>query len=408
MEVLYERCAGLDVHKKLVVGCVRIAVPGGKPKLELLRVGTTTSDLLKLSEWLKGHEVTHIVMEATGVYWKPVWHILEGDFELTLANAQHVKAVPGRKSDVNDAQWLAELLAHGLVRASVVPPEPQRQLRDLTRTRKQLTREVARHAQRIQKVLEDANIKLDSVVSDILGVAARQIVQALAAGESDPGKLVALRGALKARPEELREALRGRMTEHHRFMLKLHLEQVTAIEKAIADLERRIEQQLEPFRQKLDRLREIPGVSRVLSWTLLAEIGTDMARFPTPAHVVSWVGLCPRLDESAGKSRSSRIRHGDIWLKTDLCQAALAARNAKNTFLRSRYFRIRTRRGPKKAIVALAATILRISYAVLRDGCSYQDLGPAHFDQLHAARTVGRLTKRLNALGYQVTLTHAA
>ena len=404
MEVLHERCAGLDVHKDMVQACARVGT--GKARRELQKFGTTTPELLRLSDWLRERGVTHVVMEATGVYWKPVWNVLADDFELVLANAQHVKAVPGRKSDVNDATWLAELLAHGLVRGSFVAPQPQQELRDLTRTRKQMTREISRLTQRIQKVLEDANVKLSSVVSDVLGEAPRRILEALIAGQTDPSKLAELRGKLRAEPESLRAALTGRVTEHHRFMLRLHLEQIDAIDRGIAEIERRIEQQLEPFRESIERLTTIPGVSKTIAHVVVAEIGLDMNRFATHAHLLSWAGLCPRQDESAGKVRSTRVRHGNTWLKTDLCQAALAAMRAKGTYLQAQFHRIRSRRGVKKAIVAVAASILCAVYHILLGGQPYRDLGPDHLDQRQPGRALRRLTKRAEALGY--TLVKAA
>jgi transposase len=408
MDLFHERCAGLDVHKKMIVACARIAGEGKRVRKEVSRFGTTTAELMRLSEWLTGHEITHVVMEATGVYWKPVWHVLEGSFELMLANAQHVKAVPGRKSDVNDATWLAELLAHGLIRASFVPPQPQQELRDLTRTRKQLMRGRTQQALRIQKLLEDANVKLSSVVSDVLGQASRRILHAIIDGETNADKLVELRGQLKASHEELVAALHGRITEHHRFLLRVHLEQVTGIEKAISELERRIEQQLEPFRKNVEILTTIPGVSKTIAHVLLAEVGTDMSRFQTAGHLVSWAGLCPRMDESAGKKRSTRIRHGDVWLKTDLCQAGLAASRSKKGYLREQFHRIRARRGAKRAIIAVAASILTSAFHMLRAGVAWEDLGSEHFERRDFAKTTRRLTKRLEALGFRVQLTAAA
>jgi transposase len=407
MEVLHARCVGLDVHKDVVVACARI-VDKGKVTREVQRFGTVTPELMRLCEWLSELGVTHAVMEATGVYWKPVWHLLEGTCELVLANAQHVKAVPGRKSDLNDAAWLAELLAHGLVRGSFVPPVAQQQLRDLTRTRKQMTRALSQQTQRIQKVLEDANIKLASVASRLLGQAGRNILQALMAGETDARKLAALRGRLAAPEDKLLAALQGRVTEHHRFMLRLHLEQVTAIERGIAELDARIEQQLAPFRDLVERLTAIPGVSHVIARVLLAEVGTDVTHFPSDAHLVSWTGLCPGLDESAGKIRSRRVRFGNGWLKTDLCQAALAASRSKGTYLHHQFHRIRSRRGVRRALIAVAASILTAVYHMLKNGRTYQDLGPLYLDRLHEARTLRRFTKRIEALGYIVSVQKAA
>ena len=407
MEVVYPRCAGLDVHKKLIVACARVS-ERGRIVREKERFGTTTAELMRLAEWLSAHLVTHAAMESTGVYWKPVWHVLEGDFQLILANAQHVKAVPGRKSDMNDAEWLAELLAHGLIRGSFVPPAATQELRELTRTRKQMSRTLAKQALRIQKVLEDANIKLSSVVSDILGKASRTIIEAIIAGEAAPERLAELKGQLKATSQELEMALRGRVSETHRFLLRLHLDQVDSIKRAIEAIDRRLEQQLEPFRDEIDRLTDIPGISTVIARVIIAEVGMDMTRFPTHHHLISWTGLCPRLDESAGKSRSRHIRKGNPWLKVDLTQAAMAARRAKHSYLRAQFNRLATRRGVKKAVVAVAASILTSAYFILRDGVAYRDLGPDYLDRRDPGKVARRLAKRIEALGFSVELRPAA
>lgn len=308
MEVLYPKCAGLDVHKDIVVACTRIAVDG-KATQDVRSFATTTTALFELSAWLEEHHCTHVVMEATGVYWKPVWHVLEGTFELVLANAQHVRNVPGRKSDVNDAMWLSDLLAHGLVRGSFVPPTPIQEVRDLTRTRKQLAREVVQHTNRIEKVLEDTNIKIASAISDVLGKSGRAILDALVAGETDPEKLVALcSGRLKASRKVLVEALRGRVTDHHRFLLKLHLTQVDLLRQAMRDLEARMGESLEPFRRSIENLTTMPGINEVAAHVIAGEVGLDMSRFPTSSNLISWARLCPQLDESAGKHRATRIQ----------------------------------------------------------------------------------------------------
>jgi transposase len=401
MEVLHERCAGLDVHKDVVVACVRVQ-SAGKPVRELKRFSTTTSGLLEMSEWLSSHGCTHVAMEATGVYWKPVWHVLEGHFELVLGNAAHMRNVPGRKSDTNDATWIADLLAHGLIRASFVPPTPVQELRDLTRTRKQLVREIAQHVQRIQKTLEDANVKLASVVSDVLGVSGRRILEAIVAGESDPSVLAALVHArVHASRDELMEALRGRITDHHRFLLKLHLQQIDALEAAVRDVEARVGDALEPFRSQVTLLLTIPGVRRTTAETIAAEIGFDMSRFPTAGHLVSWAGLCPRMDESAGKRGSTRIRKASPWLKPALVQAAWAAGRKKGTYTQAQFQRLRARRGAKKAAVAVAASLLTAAFHMLRDGSAYQDLGAGHFDR-DKAKAARRLIRRLRDLGAEV------
>jgi transposase len=407
MEVVYPRCAGVDVHKKVVVACVRL-IEGGRIVRQKERFGTTTAELMRLAAWMTAHKVTHAAMESTGVYWKPVWHVLEGDFQLILANAQHVKAVPGRKSDMNDAEWLAELLAHGLIRGSFVPPEEFQALRELTRTRKQLSRTLVQQALRVQKVLEDANIKLSSVVSDILGKASRAILEAIIAGETTPERLAELKGQLKATPQELEAALRGRVTENHRFLLRLHLSQVDSIQRAIDAIDGRLEQQLEPFRAHIDRLTDIPGISTVIARVIVAEVGVDMTQFATHHHLISWAGLCPRLDESAGKARSRHIRKGNPWLKVDLTQAALAARRAKKSYLRAQFNRLAARRGVKKAVVAVAASILTSAYFILRDGVAYRDLGPDYLERRDPGKLARRLAKRIEALGFSVDLRPAA
>jgi transposase len=346
-------------------------------------------------------------MESTGVYWKPVWHVLEGVFELVLANATQVRNMPGRKSDVNDATWLAELLAHGLIRPSFVPPAAVQELRDLTRTRKQLVREMARHTLRIQKTLEDANLKLTSVVSNVLGTSGRAILDAIVAGESDPEVLASrTTGRLKASKAELVTALRGMITDHHRFMIKLHLDQIDQIEQAVRDVE--VRAGAAPFRSAVELLSTIPGVSETTATVIVAEIGDDMSRFPSAGHLLSWAGLCPRLDESAGKRMSNRTRKGAPWLKTVLVQAAWPATTRKNSYFRAQFLRLKSRRGPKKAIVAVAASILTAAYHMLRTGAEYHDLGGDHFDRLIQRNTKDRLVKRLSALGYRVTLEPAA
>jgi len=391
-----------------VVACVRIAADDVVER-DVRTFDTMTSGLQALSEWLGEHGCTHVVMEATGVYWKPVWHELAGDFELILANAAHVKNVPGRKTDVNDATWLAELLAHGLVRPSFVPNEATQQMRALLRTRKQLVREQASHVQRVQKVLEDANIKLSSVVTDIMGNSGRAILDAIAAGQTDANELVKLAGPrLKTDRAKIREALRGRVTAHHRFLLKLHLEHIDNLKKAIAAIDTEVGSNLEPFRCAIELLKTIPGVSDLSAQVITSEIGTDMQRFPTAGHLVSWAGLCPRNDESAGKRRSTRIRKGAPWLKTVLVQSAWAATRRREGYLRAQYYRIKSRRGAKKAAIAVAASILTAAYYMLRDGALYNELGSAYLDRLGAERRINGLVKRLTELGCEVQITKAA
>jgi transposase len=406
MEVLYRRCAGLDVHKDTVVACVRI-LQDGKVDREVRTFKTVTRELLALSEWLAGHGCTHIVMEATGIYWRPVWHILgDGEFELLLANAAHVKNVPGRKTDVNDATWLADLLAHGLVRGSFVPDDQTQELRGLLRTRKQFVRERSSHTLRLQKTLEDANVKLDSVISDIVGLSGRRMIEALIAGETDPDALAALaHRRIKASPAELEAALRGRVTNHHRFMLRLLLQHIDTIDAAITQIDQEVDAQVEPFRAAVQLLTTIPGINELSACVILAEIGRDMSRFPTAGHLISWAGLCPKNDESAGKRRSTRMRKGAPWLKTTLVQCAWAAARKKASYLQAQFHRLRARRGAKKAIGAVAASILTAAYHMLKNGTLYQDLGPDHFDKRAQGRQVHRLINRLRNLGFAVQIT---
>jgi transposase len=408
MEVLHPRCAGLDVHKDSVVACVRIASEGSV-RQEVRTFGTTTTALESLADWLRSEGCTHAAMEATGVYWKPVWHVLDEVVELVLANAMHIKNVPGRKTDVNDATWIADLLAHGLIRGSFVPEASIQELRALTRTRKQFVREKAGHVQRLQKTLEDANLKIASVVADIMGTSGRAIVEALIVGETDPEKLADLtRGRLKASRATLVESLRGRVTANHRFLLKLHLGHIKAIEQALVTVDKEVDALLEPFLDAAKRLTTMPGISDLLAEVVISEIGIDMSRFPTPAHLISWAGLCPRNDESAGKRRSTRLRKGAPWLKTTLVQAAWSATRAKKSYLSAQFFRIKSRRGPRKAIMAVAASMLTAIYFMLRDGTEFRDLGHDYFERKDKAKAAQRLMRRLNDLGYEVTLKAAA
>jgi transposase len=407
MEVLHPCCAGLDVHKETVVACVRHA-QGAKVRRELRTFGTVTRELLALRDWLEARAVTHVALESTGVYWKPVWHVLEDLCTLVLANAQEIRNVPGRKSDMNDATWIADLLAHGLIRASFVPPTPIQELRDLTRTRKQLVRERSQHVQRLQKVLEDANVKLASVVSDIVGQSGRAVLDALVGGETDPDHLAALTHRLKASPDALRAALEGRVTSHHRFLLRLHLAQFDAAERAIGTVEARTAERLAPFRGAVERLCTIPGVSATTAAVLVAEIGVDMQHFPTAGHLVSWAGLCPQLDESAGKRRTTRLRRGNGWLKPSLVQAAWAAVKCRDSYLHAQFHRVRARRGAKKAIGAVAASMLTAAYHLLARELTWQDLGADYFARHQHDRLTRRLVHRLTQLGYHVELREAA
>lgn len=410
MDLLHPRCAGLDVHKKSVVACVRI-VEGNEVQRFVQTFGTTTAQLFALSEFLSEHGVTHVAMEATGIFWRPVWHVLSPQgFELVLGNAAHIRNVPGRKSDTNDAMWLADLQAHGLIRPSFVPPAEVEQLRMLTRTRKQLTREAAQHTLRIHKLLEDCNLKLTSVLTNVMGQTGRAILEALCQGESDPTRLSELaRGSLRRRKAELCEALHGTVGAHHRYLLKLHLSLHDSVQSAIASLDTQIEEHLRPFREAEQLLVTIPGVGPTVAQVVLAEVGWDMTRFPTVGHLISWAGLCPRQDESAGKKRNTRIKKGAPWLKTTLVQAAWAAVRTKDSYCRSLYHSVKNRRGSKnKAIIAVAASLLTSIYFMLKRGEPYQELGAQFRDRRDKTRAAARLIKRVQALGFNVQLVKEA
>lgn len=416
MDVMFECVAGLDVHKAMIVACVR-RISGGKVQRESRTFETTTSDLLRLLAWLIESRCSHVAMEATGVYWKPVWNILsDGDFELILANAAHIKNVPGRKTDVNDATWIADLVACGLIKASFVPEEAIQDLRSLLGARKQLTREQTRYIQRIQKTLEEANIKLDSVISDIVGVSGRKMIEAMIAGVRNPSKLAALADRrIKASPKQLYDALHGRLTDHHRFLLKLYLDQYDSLDATIIEIDQqvdaaiaRMDAELETgnalFRSLISLLSTMPGVSTLSATTILAEIGKDMSRFATAGHLVAWAGLCPGQNESAGKRKSSRLRKGAPWLKTMLVQCAWSAIKKKDSYYKAQFNRLKSRRGPKKAICAVAASMLTAIYHMLKDGVEHHDLGADHFDRRTADFKARRLVAQLNKLGFHVEL----
>src|SRR5437773_5267368 len=395
MDVVHPKCAGLDVHAQTVVACARLG-SGTAVTYDRRTFGTTTPELLALSDWLTAHGCTHVAMESSGVYWKPVWHVLEGHFELVLANA------------INDATWIADLLAHGLIRGSFVPPEPIQELRDLTRTRQQLVREIAQHTLRIQKTLENANINLTAVLAAVLGSSGRAILRALARGERDPERLAELASdRVKASRAELVAALHGRVPPHHRFMLTLHLTQIEALEAAVREVEARRGDALAPFRAALDRLITMPGVSETVARVIVAEIGFDMTRVPSAGHLVSWAGLCPRLHESAGKRLSNRTRSSNPWLTTTLVQAAWAAARKKDSYCRAQFLRIKSRRGPKKAVLAVAASMLTAAYYMLKHGVDYRDLGADHFDRRDTAKLAKRLIARLHDLGLTVEVRAA-
>jgi transposase len=420
MEVIHPRCAGLDVHKETVVAHVRLA-SGTKVVRKVMTFETTTSGLRSLLAWLTENGCTHVAMEATGVYWKPVWNILsDGRFDLVLANAAHIKNVPGRKTDVNDAAWIADLLAHGLIRSSFVPEQEIQELRELMRTRKQVSRQQVSHIQRLQKTLEAANIKLDSVITDIVGKTGRSIIQALIAGETNPVKLAALADPrIKASPQQLREALHGRVTHHHRFLLHLHMQHIDFadavtrdIDDKVAALINRMDQEVvagqASFQSLILLLMTIPGVDLLSARVILSEIGPDMNRFPTAGHLVSWAGLCPRNDESAGKRKSTRLRKGDRWLKTALVQCAMAAKRKKDSYFKAQFHRLASGRGPKKAVCAVAASMLTTIYHMLKNGTHFEDLGADHFDRRSKDVKANRLVAQLAKLGFDAKLTPLA
>jgi transposase len=408
METIVKRCAGLDVHLETVVACVRVA-EGGSVSADSQVFGTTFAELLRLGDWLVERGVTEAAMEATGVYWKPVWNLLEGRVKLMLVNARHVRNVPGRKTDINDAQWLAQLLQAGLLSPSFVPDRPQRELRDLTRHRTTLMQDRARVINRVQKVLEDANIKLSSVASDVMGVSGRLMIRALADGESDPKKLANLaKMQLRKKIPRLIEALRGGVNEHHRRLLRMLMDQIEFLDGQLAELTGLIEAATAADEETVERLDTIPGVDRAMAQVILAEVGRDMSRFPTAAHLCSWATLCPGNHESAGKRKKGTTRRGNRWLKGGLTQSAWAASRTKGTYLSAMIRRTAHRRGYKRAIVAAGHSILTSVYYILRDDVIYQDLGPDYLAKMEPERLTRSLVKRLEQLGHKVVLEAAA
>jgi transposase len=404
MQVVYKRCCGLDVHKETVVACVMIR-EGSQIQKEIRTFRTMTSDLLDLHDWLSAHRVTHVAMESTGVYWKPVFNLLEGSFEVLLVNAAHIKAVPGRKTDVKDSEWIADLLSHGLLKGSFIPPEPVRDLRDLTRYRKSLIDERTREINRLQKLLESANIKLSSVASDVLGVSGKAMLEALVSGSSDPQVLADLaRGKLRKKLPLLRKALHGRFRPHHQFLLGQILSHLDFLDEAIEQMSKEVENRIVPFSKPIDLLKTIPGVDQKTAELIVAEIGIDMSRFPTHRHLASWAGLCPGNNESAGKRKNGKIRKGDRWLKRGLTESSWAVGRTNNTYLSALYHRMARRRGKKKAVVAVAHTMLVIIYHMLKHELPYRELGADYFDRLNVTYIKNHFTKRLEGLGYKVTL----
>jgi len=409
MRVMHERCAGLDVHQKTVVACALMGQAGSEPKMEKRTWGTKTSQLLELNDWLRERGITHVAMESTGAYWKPVWAVLEGQFDLTLCNAAHVKQVPGRKTDQKDAEWIADLLRHGLLKKSFVPPQPQQDLRELTRYRAQVSADRSAVSNRIRKLLEGANIKLGSVASDVMGVSGQRMLEAMIQGETDPEKLADMAlGQLKQKREQLIEALRGRVRDHHRTMLRLELAQWKFLDALVAELEIAIEEALRPFAEAAKLVKTIPGFSDVSAAATVAEIGVHMDQFASAGHLASWAGLCPGNNESAGKRYSGKTRGGNIWLKRILCQVGWAASRTRNTYFAALFRRIAAKRGKKRAILAVAHAILVTIYAMLHKQQTYQDLGNDYFDKLNADGLKRYCLRKLQALGHKVILEAAA
>jgi transposase len=404
MEVVYSRCAGLDVHKETVVACV-MNREGRTSQKEIRTFQTMTNDLLVLHDWLQANGVTHVAMESTGVYWKPIYNLLEGCFEVLLVNAAHMKAVPGHKTDVKDAEWIADLLSHGLLKASFIPPQDIRDMRDLTRYRKSLTDERVREVNRLQKLLETANIKLASVATDILGVSGRAMLEALVAGNTDPEVLSDLaKGKLRKKLNLLREALNGRFRPHHQFMLGHIIAHLDYLDEAIEQLSKEVEEQINPFFQEIQLLDTIPGVDLKIAEAIVAEIGVDMSRFPSSGHLASWAGLCPGNNESAGKRKSGKTRKGDRWLKRFLIEAAFAISHMKDNYLTALYHRLARRRGIKKAIIAVSHAIIVMAYHIISQKQPYYEFGADYFDRLNETYIKHSFIKRLESLGYEVAL----
>lgn len=409
VECLVERCAGVDIGKADLKACVRVPGPRGGRRSETKTFATTTSALLQLRQWLVDQQVTVVAMEATGDYWKPVYYLLEDQFEVQLLNAAHMRNVPGRKTDVSDAGWIAQLVEHGLVRPSFVPPPPIRRLRDLTRYRSALIGERTREKQRVEKVLEDAGIKLSTFISDIFGVSGRAMLAALINGQRDPRVLAQYaRARMRRKIPALVEALTGRFSEHHAFLCRMMLAHIDALDVAIAEVTGHVEVEMQPFQAVADRLDTIPGVNQRAAQTIIAEIGVDMTRFPTAAHLASWAGVCPGNNESAGKHHCGRTRKGDSWLRAALGEAAAAGVGTKNSYLQAQYRRLAGRRGKKRALVAVGHTILVATWHMITHGVDYQDLGATHYlTRIDPARHTRRLVKQLHQLGYQVQLSPA-
>ena len=408
MEVVNPRCCGLDVHKKSISACVIIREHGKVEKLER-RFGTFTQELEDLAEWLAEHHVSHVVMEATGVYWKPVWNVLEGSFDLMLVNPQHIKALTGKKCDRRDASHLADLLQHGLLQGSFIPPAEIRQLRDLTRNRARTVQEAARIKSRIQKILEEANVKLGSVATDVLGVSGRLMLNGLVTGEQDAVKLADLAlGVLRKKHDQLVQALSGKVNDHHRLMLGKLLRALKTRETEIAEDDTDIRRQIEPFRPAVLSWMQVPGIDEVTAWSLVAEMGPDMAPFETAEQAASWSCVCPGDNESAGKQRSGRTRKGNPWLRSAICEAAWGASRTKKSYFHAQYARICARRGPNRALMAVAHSMIIVGFCLIKYGLEFKDLGADFFDRRNREHAIRRAVKRLNSLGYEVHLERAA
>jgi transposase len=405
MEVIYRRCSGIDVHKGSISVCVLLLGEEGLKK-QIRRFGTMTRDLLELSQWLQQLGVTHVAMESTGVYWKPVWNLLEGKFELLLVNAQHIKQVPGRKTDARDCEWIADLLQHGLLKGSYVPKQEQRDLRDLTRYRVRLSEDKVRLANRIQKVLEDANVKLACVATDVLGASGRAMLQVIAAGEDDSQKLAEMaRKGLRKKLPQLQLALQGRIRDHHRFLLPQLLQELTFTEEKINQLDQRIQECMRPHQNVITLWTSMPGIREVTAWSLVAEVGTNPEQFPLASNLASWAGMCPGNNESAGKRKSGKTRKGNRWLRRTLNQAAWAAARTKNTYFAARFRHLAAKRGSKRAIVAVGHKILVLAHYLLQHNCPFRELGADYYQRLRAPSLSHSLVRGLQRLGYQVTLT---
>ena len=409
MDVVYSRCAGLDIHKKTVVACVIAPGSKGKPHKTIRTFGTMTDELLALGDWLATEEVTHVAMESTGVYWQPIWNLLEERFVLVLVNAHHIKQVPGRKTDVGDCEWIADLLRHGLLKGSFVPDRPQRELRELTRYRTALLQERAAEVNRLQKTLEGGNIKLASVASDVLGKSGRQILEALVIGGGQAVELAQLaKGRMREKIPQLERALAGTFRPHQQFLVARHLAFIDAIDETVAQVSAEIADRLRPVEADVQLLDAITGIGRRTAEVWVAEVGTDMERFPTHGHLASWAGMCPGNNESAGKRKSGKTRKGNANLRTALVEAAQAAARKKDSYLSAQYRRLAARRGKKKAIIALGHSLLIIAYHVLKRRVDFQDLGPTYFDERDRTNVERRLVQRLERLGYKVVLESTA